>query len=606
MLGMKRTWWVWLTLVLGSLLIGIGLLAPILGLEAESGFGPRRAAMIALGGILFLWVISYSLLRWVQAWLVAWKKGSVRPVVGVDRQLAADEPPLAAHSPSRFPWIARYAPELAFAGALILGFWSALWVFTAGKMTVFPTGTRYYHQLSEAFRNGQLNLLVEPDARLADLGNPYDLRQRGNIPVLWDASYYNGKYYLYWGAVPGVIAAGIESFTQVEMRDPELVLIFVLGAILFSLLLLRAIWKRAVWQGGCDSFPGLLPFGGMLALGVNAPLIWLLTRPSVYEAAIAGGQCFLMAGLYFTFSGLFSHRSSVMYLLLAGIAFALAAGTRANLLLAILFLLGMVVYRIYQTEHKDFRRSLPAWLGLTVPLLIGLAAISWYNNARFGSILESGHRFQLTGLALPADYGLVTSFRYILPNLYSYLARLPFFEPQFPFLSVPWVKKGAWPGFIPLPESYYYTEPVAGLFSLVPVIGLAGLVGLGWLYLIFHGADTKRPSAESMARSWLPWMTIWLGGAALLELLVLMVFISSSLRYLADLAATWILLATIFSIMAWSRLTEGTWRRLFSFSWLTASGMTVLFGLLVSLTGYAGAFRDLNPALFQRLMDLFR
>jgi hypothetical protein len=603
---MKRTWWVWLTLVLGSLLIGIGLLAPILGLEAESGFGPRRAAMIALGGAFLVWVISYPLLHLTQAWIVTWYKGFAKPAAGVDQKPATDEPLPAAHSPSQFPWMARHVPDLAFTGALMLGVWSALWVFTAGKMTVFPIGTRYYHQLSEAFRNGQLHLLVEPDTRLADLENPYDLRQRRNIPVVWDASYYDGKYYLYWGPVPGVIAAGIEQLVQVEIRDPELVLFFVLGTILFSLLAMRAIWKRAVLQGGSDHSPAWILFGGMLALGVNAPLIWLLTRPSVYEAAIAGGQCFLMAGLSFALSGFFSPRSSVIYLLLAGSAFALAAGTRANLLLAILFLSGMALWWVYQSKQKNVRKSLPAWLGLTVPLLIGLAAISRYNNARFGSILESGHRFQLTGLALPEDYGLVTSFRYILPNLYSYLARLPLFELRFPFLSVPWVKEGAWPGFIPLPESYYYTEPVAGLISLVPVIGLAGLIALGWFYLIFHRAVTLKSVEVSINRSWLPWLTVWLGGAAMLELLVLLVFISSSLRYLADLAATWILLATVFSTVARSHLTGGTWRRLITFAWLAASGMTVLFGLLVGLTGYTGAFRDLNPTLYQRLIELFR
>ncbi len=266
----------------------------------------------------------------------------------------------------------------------------------------------------------------------------------------------------------------------------------------------------------------------------------------------------------------------------------------------------MLLWRIYQSVQREPRKAAPGWLALALPLLLGAAWVAWYNHARFGSILESGHRYQLTGLALPADYGLVTSLGYVLPNLYSYLARLPLFEARFPFISVPWVKAGAWPGFIPLPETYYYTEPVAGLLYLVPLIGLAALVALGWFYLVFHGALVSKPQTESTDRAWLRWLTIWLGGAALLELIVLLVFISGSLRYLADLAPTWILLATVFFARAWSRLPRENWRRLFVIAWLVASGLTVLFGLLIGLTGYEGAFRELNPALYQRLIGLFR
>jgi hypothetical protein len=599
--GLKRGWWVWLSLLLGSLLIGIGLLAPVFGLDAEAGFGPRRWAAIALGGVILVWVVSYPLFRWAQSQLAARRRRVAGHNGTSGQQFETVETPRAAQIPPRFPWVARHAPDLVFAAALIVGMWAALWVFTAGKMTASPPGTGYTSLLGEAFRSGQLHLLIEPDAKLAALENPYDLRQRRNIPVLWDASYYNGKYYLYWGAVPGVIAAALESLAPVQVRDPQLVLFFVLGTILFSLLFLRTVWR-----GVGHHLSTWLLLGGMLALAVNAPLIWLLTRPSVYEVAIAGGQCFLMAGLFFTFSGLTGSRRSIGWFLLAGIAWALAVGTRANLLLPIAFLSGMLLWRIYQSVHREPRKSAPGGLALAFPLLLGAACVAWYNHARFGSILESGHRYQLTGLALPEDYGLVTSLGYVLPNLYSYLARLPLFEARFPFISVLWVKEGAWPGFIPLPETYYYTEPVAGLLYLVPLIGLAALVALGWFYLVFHGALVSKPQPESTDRAWLGWLTIWLGGAALLELLVLLVFISGSLRYLADLASTWILLATVIFARAWSRLPRESWRRLFTIAWLVASGLTVLFGLLIGLTGYEGAFRELNPALYQRLIELFR
>ena len=232
--------------------------------------------------------------------------------------------------------------------------------------------------------------------------------------------------------------------------------------------------------------------------------------------------------------------------------------------------------------------------------------IGWYNYARFGSILETGHRYQFTGLALPADYRLVTSLRYLLPNLFSVLARLPLFALKSPFVGVPWVKEGTLPGFIPLPEAYYYTEPVASLLILVPVIGLAALVAFGWFYLIFHGVLFSRQGVDSESMAWLRWLITWLGGAALLELLVLLVFISASLRYLADLTPIWILLATLLFTRVWSHLSGRHWQRIFTIAWVAAGGLTVLFGLLIGLTGYAGAFREMNPELYQNLVELFR
>jgi len=118
----------------------------------------------------------------------------------------------------------------------------------------------------------------------------------------------------------------------------------------------------------------------------------------------------------------------------------------------------------------SLRKAAPGWLALALPLLLGAAWVAWYNQARFGSILESGHRYQLTGLALQQTTGLGD-----LPGLcLAQPVQLPGaparFEARFPFLSVPWVKVGAWPGFIPCQKTYYYTEPVAGLLYLVPLI----------------------------------------------------------------------------------------------------------------------------------------
>jgi hypothetical protein len=70
--------------------------------------------------------------------------------------------------------------------------------------------TRYYDRQADAFLAGSLSLLEKPPAELLALANPYDYHNREGLGYLWDASLYRGKYYLYWGPVPALVAAGVK------------------------------------------------------------------------------------------------------------------------------------------------------------------------------------------------------------------------------------------------------------------------------------------------------------------------------------------------------------------------------------------------------------
>lgn len=63
-------------------------------------------------------------------------------------------------------------------------------------------------QQFDAFQKHQFHLNIVPDSRLAALDNPYDsqLRNTSGIPYLWDRSYFNGKYYSYFGIAPLILA----------------------------------------------------------------------------------------------------------------------------------------------------------------------------------------------------------------------------------------------------------------------------------------------------------------------------------------------------------------------------------------------------------------
>ena len=89
----------------------------------------------------------------------------------------------------------------------------------------------------------------------------------------------------------------VKLFTGVAViGDQVLVLGFTLGTMFFSTKILRALW------GGffSDQPPWTIVLG-VLVIGLSTPLPYTLARAAVYEAAILGGQFFLLAGLYVLF-----------------------------------------------------------------------------------------------------------------------------------------------------------------------------------------------------------------------------------------------------------------------------------------------------------------
>lgn len=113
-----------------------------------------------------------------------------------------------------------------------------VWFVSVGNWTRWPSTTSYYNMLPEAFWNGQTNLLQEPDPRLAEIANPYSAESRTGIPIITDASYYEGKYYFYWGPVPAlfILVANIAGVDTVG--DHVIVFVAALMVLVFSVLII--------------------------------------------------------------------------------------------------------------------------------------------------------------------------------------------------------------------------------------------------------------------------------------------------------------------------------------------------------------------------------
>lgn len=566
-------------------LILLALFAFQLGLDNDPSWGPRRTQLLLAG----LAVAVFGGFHWISPYLSRW----------YPRRFSSVLAPFHPTSPPALSVSATRSTDILLLIIGIAAIWAYIFVITAGKMDEFPRGWDYYWQLTQAFQNGQTHLLAEPSADLLALENPYDYQQRKEIGYLWDASLYNGRYYLYWGPVPAVLGVLVNGVTSRPVTDEGLVLTFVIGIAFFSILLLRRLYLDR-------NIPVWVFWGGVFASFLNVPLIWLLTRPSFYEASIAGGQFFLMAGFYWLYTAFRTEEPNKFLLFLSALAFASAGGTRINLLPAVVFLAIFTAWRIYISGKRVFFRSIPALLAVALPLMITAAGLAWYNHDRFGSIFEFGHKYQLTGPALTADYRNTGSIRYILPNAYTYLFRPPVVENEFPFLRIPWIKEDMWPFFIRLPEHYYYTEPVAGLLLIIPPVGWAALLLLSALWSVLNGDTTTVPHAERKNSNTSSWIMFPMLGYVLIQLLILLVFINSAMRYLVDISSVLIVLSAIFAAYYTQMFASNVLKaRLNTYVWIFASILTFIFGFLSGFTGDRNNFLNKNPQLFYQLFEWF-
>lgn len=571
-----------LILIMGLGLVILSLFAYQLGLDNDPGWGRGRLQIFAAGILALLFGAFYWVLPMMQKHPLAARFMAL--FTSSEKEMLSS-PPHANGGSS--------LSDFLLLPLGIIAIWIFLWIATIGRFDKWPSGRDYYGLLAQAFQHGQTSLLVEPSPELLALENPYDFEQRQGIEYLWDISLYDGKYYLYWGPVPAVLGAIFSALTSKPVTDIGLVFVFVILSVLFSWLLVRTLKTEF-------NYPGWLYWSTVLVLAFNIPLIWLLTRPKYYEVSAAGGQAFMMAGFFFLLLAFRADRPKKIFLFCAALAFALAGGSRINLLPSVIFLAAWMLWQIYLAYEKRITQSVPAWLTVIIPLAAFAILMAWYNHDRFGSVFEFGHRYQLTGASLTVAFNDTLSPGYILPNLFNYFFRPPVVEAEFPFITIAWLQQDQYPGFFAPPDGYYGTDPVAGLLLIVPLVGFAVLCVARALWLGLNGDIKFSPSgfAGRFASAVL--------GSCLIQMAVLLLFLTSAMRYLADITPAFIVLSMIFVGSHGSTFAVNPFqRRVTALFFVFVSVISVAAGLFIAVTGEGNNFLNQNPQIYYRLLELF-
>ena len=392
--------------------------------------------------------------------------------------------------------------------------WFALPNFEASKFN-------YYSLQAIAFKKHQLYLVQEPSPALLALDDPYNYalrKSKGVEDFPWDASLYNKKFYLYWGPVPSLPLVFFSAEALNHIGDEYLVLAFMCGLFFYCVLFSHSIWLR---------FNQALPpwlFGvAILVIGLSAPVPWILSASRVYEGAIIGCQFFFIGGVYWAYLSIKDKSPNPFKLILAGLHWALALGTRFTISPVILFATGMTLLYVFrQVKSFSLKSFLPALAFLCTPLALAALGLGWYNWARFNSVFEFGLTYQLATVNY-TTFRTPFSTYYVNDNLYNYFVHALKFQRQFPYIQ-------------PI-ENTFSNERLAGLLYISPYILFA------WMFIGRSVRQVSLPNEEDGGTLG-NWLMLTLAGSSLISILTILSYYFPATRFGEDFMPSLLLLAT--------------------------------------------------------------
>ena len=457
--------------------------------------------------------------------------------------------------------------------AVTLIAWFFVWtVDPEGNRPVLEaTGEGYYNLLTRGFLKGQtaLDRVVEP-AMLA-LKDPYNPAERAG-KGLHDASYYQGRYFIYFGVTPVVAAFAPVRLLTGRFIDERFVIVgFAWAGFLLSVTVLLDV-RRRHFAGA----PGWVLLLGVLALGLATMVPPLLRRPSIWEVPIAAGYAGFMLTLLCTWRAIRAKRGGWIWLGAASLAMGLTVGARPTYLPGAVVLLAPLALRWWVGRPNRWLGLAAAALGPIIAVGAGLAA---YNYVRFGSITEFGQTYQMAG----DDIRGLKLFGpgYMAYNFRIYILAAAGLSPFFPFITV-------------------IDPPVAptGQFGIEDPYGL--LPCLPWVVLAAVALRARLGSGAGHE------LTFWVAGtlaAALATMAVVFCFGGACGRYMVDFTPALTLLAGVGALALMVR-NRGFLRRILGGLVVVLAVWSASFGLLASFQ-HNGLLQVEYPKVYRGLALAF-
>ena len=345
-------------------------------------------------------------------------------------------------------------------------------------------------------------------------------------------------------------------------------------------------------------------------------MLWVLNWPSIYPAAIASGQAFLLAGLYFAIPVIDASHRQLWRLSLIGILWALALGSRLTLIVAVAVLVIAIVFNLLSCieSRRQLKGAVARIAALGLPLLIGIGLLGLYNHVRFGSVLETGLRYQLSKLdhLLIIEGGKLFSAAYILPNMIYYLLAPLQFRTSFPFIRPLWHEIPSISSFLErfnVPDAYH-VENITGLLLAMPAVAFSGLlIRELFCYQIDRGSRIPGyfDSSSGFNRDRLFRRTIAiLLIAGLTAAIPAILYFWVANRFLLDSVPLLAITTAVGTWLIYSTSRKYPLRRVFTTLLIISVVICAsLISFLLAMTGSWTRFDDLNPVLWKSLTEFF-
>lgn len=463
-----------------------------------------------------------------------------------------------------------------FLVALMLGL--TLWFYA---WTVWPESKLekqrsenlgYYNLLTRGLLKGQLALDTPADPFLATLKNPYDLAQRAGHG-LHDASYYKGKYYLYFGVTPAlVLFVPFRLLMGTFIDDAAASVWFAAVGLLGMAWMLLAVRRRYFFKA-----PRWVFAAALAGLGLSNMMPALLRRPSIWEVPITGAHACAVLGLAAIFRAIHSS-SRCFWLALGSLALGAAVGGRPVYLLGCSALLVPLVFVGKQGSWRfgQWRLAFLAAVGPAALVGVGLAGYNW---VRFDSPFQFGQNYQMSA---DGTKPVFFSASYLWYGVRLYWLEPAGWSPFFPFVTVISAP--------PAPSGQLGVENPYGILPNMPYVMLAlGLCGVLWRVMMKKGGELR--------------LALWVAAALVLSgatMVTVMAFGGITNRYMVDFLPVIVLLASC----GWLAVTHQTTHRGFNGRALGVIAIGLLlysavFNILVSMQ-HNGLFRAEHPGVYAR------
>ncbi|HSR47921.1 MAG TPA: hypothetical protein VLL77_08025, partial [Anaerolineales bacterium] len=388
--------------------------------------------------------------------------------------------------------------------------------------------------------------------------------------------------------------------------DPQLAFVGHMLSLLFTTAILVALRDRHY-----SGLPTWLLGVGLVVAAVVHPVLWNLSYPDIYVAAIAWGQACLVGGLLVAFPVVLGTEIDWRRSALAAVLWSLAIGSRYTLAPAVLVCVLLTAVGAMKSEASTARR-LRLGVAIGLPFVLIVTSLGAYNFARFGRAAETGLQLQLTPnwdyTAIARDGGIF-SVRYVAPNL-IYYGVWPFkIGAEFPFLEVQRGESLSVRAFLRAAEipDAYSVEEINGLLLAVPF----SLFGLLWVVRRACGAppgeqngSTARPQSFRDRRD-LERISLSMLLAAGMTGLLILAYRHVANRFMMDFSPFLIIPAVL---GAWEFHAVNRGRPILgplsAVLILVLAAASVATSILLGVGGPASRIDDYNPTLWAFLSNL--